>query len=69
MSLESVFSVESHEKKSVISEGGINVQGVQVLPDIKQIEPKKYQSTLKQNNADISSISKTPAITQSWKCN
>lgn len=69
MSLESVFSVESQEKKSVISEGGINVQGVQVLPDIKQIEPKKYQSTLKQNNADISSISKTPAITQSWKCN
>ena len=53
MSLESVFSVESQEKESIISKGGINVQGFQVLPDIKQIKPKKYQSTLKQNDADI----------------
>ena len=69
MSLESVFSVESQQKESIISKGGINVQGFQVLPDIKQIEPKKYQSILKQNDADISGISKTPAITQPWKCN
>ena len=72
MSLESVFSVESlatvQTNKSV-SKDGINVQGFQVLPDIKQIEAKKYQSSLKQNDADISGISQTPVITLPWKCN
>ena len=36
MSLESVFSVEFQEKKNVISKGGMNVQGFQVLPDINR---------------------------------
>ena len=56
MSLDSVFSME-----------GINVQGFQVLPDIKQIEPKKYQPVLKQKDAGFSSISQTPAMTLPWK--
>lgn len=68
MSLDSVFSVESfpacQEKKD---KAGINVQGFQVLPDITQIEPKKYQSDLKQNNAGISGISQTPVTTLPWK--
>lgn len=71
MSLDSVFQVESlaaYQAKKSISKG-INVQGFQVLPDIKQIEPKKYQPTLMQNDADISGISQTPVMTLPWKCN
>ena len=57
MSLESVFSMESFAAYQVKKGNGISVQGFQVLPDIKQIEPKKYQSTLKRNDPHISGIS------------
>lgn len=71
MSLDSVFSVESfaayQAKKS--TKRGINVQGFQVLPDIKQIEPKKYQPSLKQNDEDISGFTQTAIIKLPWKCN
>ena len=71
MSLDSVFSVESfaayHAKKSTSK--GINVQGFQVLPDIKQTEPKKYQPALKQTGKEVSGITQTTVnITLPWKC-
>lgn len=69
MSLDSVFSLESFAAYQAKKGKGINVQGFQVLPDIKQIKPKKYRSTLKQNDPNISGISQTPVITLSWKCN
>lgn len=43
MSLDSVFSLESSAAYQEKKDKGINVQGFQILPDLKQIEQKKYQ--------------------------
>lgn len=72
MSLDSVFSMESfaaYQAKKSGTKREINVQGFQVLPDIKQTEPKKYQPPLTQNDEDMLGISQTAVITLPWKCN
>lgn len=77
MSLDSVFSVQSFAayqgEKSAIRK--INVQGFQVLPDVKHTEPKKcsqqVQQPLKQNVKEAPSgiPRQTAVITLPWKCN
>lgn len=59
MSLDSMFSMESFAAYQEKKDKGINVQGFQILPNLKHIEPKKYQSTSKLNDTDISDFSNT----------